>query len=172
MNTLPVEIPDVYTVPQPSSVPATLLQDFEYEDSYYEVFQANASLSTEITHTGNSSLKMTGIGGEWHTVGAYLYNRPLDLTSFSRICIWVYDDTNGNNTMGLRLLDKFGGSWEVWSDWLNACDTTHTQLNSWVRMCFNLAVFDQDQVDLSALAKVQMCMYSNGDYYFDDITVY
>jgi beta-galactosidase len=168
MSPLAVEIPDVYSVSQPSNVPAALLQDFEYEDSYYEGHQANTSLSTEIKYSGNSSLIMTGTGGEWHTVGVYLYNRPANVNPYGKICIWVYD-TVGTNTMGLRLLDTDGASQTVWSDAENACDNPQTRRNSWVRMCFNLTLFNQ--VDLSALNKVQLTMFWDGVYYFDDITI-
>jgi len=154
--------PPGQTVPeQPGSVPPTLLQDFEYEDSGYRVFQAEAILSTEIKHGGNSSLKMTGTGGEWHTVGAYLYDRPLDVTSATQICVWIYD-TVGRHTVGMRLWDKYGVNQEVWSN-------GRTQLNKWKQVCLSLS--DYDQVDLSTLAKVEMCMYWDGVYYFDDIAV-
>ncbi|MFO8089954.1 MAG: glycoside hydrolase family 2 TIM barrel-domain containing protein, partial [Desulfatiglandaceae bacterium] len=154
--------PPNQTIPQqPQSVPDTLLQDFEYEDSYYAAFQAEASLSIEVKYSGNSSLKMTGTDGEWHTVGAYLYQRPRDITTANQICIWVYD-TVGRNTVGLRLVDKYGNNQEVWSN-------SRTQLNKWKQMCFNLSDFDQ--VDRSVLTKVQMTMYWDGVYYFDELTV-
>jgi beta-galactosidase len=168
VSPLTVEIPHVYSVSQPSNEPATLLQDFDYEDSYYEVYQANADLSTEVKHSGNSSLRMTGTGGDWHTVGAYLYNRPANVNPCGKICIWVYD-TVGTNTVELRLLDTAGTSQPVWSDAENACDNPKTQLNSWVRMCFNLAIFDR--VNLSALNKIQVTMFWDGAYYFDDIVI-
>ncbi len=163
-NTLAPTVPPPpsQTIPQqPQSVPATLLQDFEYEDGYFAAFQAEASLSTEVKYSGNSSLKMRGTGGEWHTVGAYLYHRPLDITTANQICVWVYD-TVGRNTVGLRLVDKYGSNQEVWSN-------NRTQLSKWKLMCFSLSDFNQ--VDLAVLAKVQMTMYWDGVYYFDEITV-
>jgi beta-glucuronidase len=168
LTPLAIEIPEVYSISQPASVPTTVLQDFEYEDSYYEAKQASVSLSTEVKYNGSSSLQMTGIGGEGHTVGVYLYHRPININSYSKICLWVYD-TIGNNTLELGLLDVNGSSQEVRSNLENACDNPNTRKNSWVQMCFNLAIFNQ--VDLSALNKIQMTMYLDGIYYFDDIIV-
>lgn len=168
MLPLPVGIPAVYPTSQPTNVSSMVLQDFEYEDSHYGVDQVDTSLNNAIKHRGNSSLQMTGTGGTWHTMGAYLYHRPVNVSSRSKLCLWVYD-TVGSNTLELGLLDADGLSQAIWSDWENACDNPNTQQNSWVRMCFNLELFDQ--VDLTSLNKIQITMYRNGTYYFDDFIV-
>lgn len=149
--------------------PSLMLQDFENEGSYYNVFQANGSLSSDIRHSGTSALRMTGTTGDpGHTVGAYLYDRPVDLTRYDQICLWVYD-TVGSNTMELRLVNTDVISQAAWTeDYSDDVDNIRTQQNQWVRICFNLAIFNQ--VDLSAVNRVQMTMWHNGEYYFDDIS--
>jgi beta-glucuronidase len=159
MTSFGVEVPDAYTLAQPSAIPPKLLQDFEYEDSYYEIWQARASLDSAIKHSDTRSLKMTGTGGEWHTVGIYLYNRPIDASIYTNICVWVYD-TIGANTLGLRLVDKYGMSQELWS-------TDQSVKTMWTQFCFKLDDFNQ--IDRATLTKAQLTTYWDGVYYFDDI---
>jgi hypothetical protein len=170
MTPLPVEIPADYTVSQPLAVPVGLLQDFEYEDSYYygDPVTTSASLSFEVVQSGTRSLRMEGLAGPWHTLGVYIYDRPVDIASYHKLCVWVYDG-QGSNTVELRLFDDSGSSQAVWSDKSDACEPTHTISGTWVQMCFNLAAFSE--VDLSALNKAQITMYHEGIYYFDNMIV-
>ncbi|NOK61463.1 MAG: hypothetical protein GFH27_549311n130 [Chloroflexi bacterium AL-W] len=105
----PVDIPAEYVAPQPAEVSnAPLLQDFEAAESYYKVFESESRLTTNIVYNGNSSVKMVGTG-EFNGVGAYLYQRPVDASNYSQVCVWTYDII-GNNPLRVRLLDANGGN--------------------------------------------------------------
>lgn len=166
---LPVEIPADYVVSQPITVPVSLLQDFEYEDSYYsDAVTTSVSLSSGVVQSGTRSLRMEGLAGPWHTLGVYIYDRPVDIASYHKLCVLVYDG-QGSNTVELRLFDNSGSSQAVWSDKSDACEPTHTISGTWVQMCFNLTAFNE--VGLSALNKAQITMYHEGIYYFDNMIV-
>lgn len=145
---------------QPANVPSGVLQDFEYADAFYNVWQEQGQLTTEKAKAGSWSLKMTGTGGNYHTIGAYLYGRPVNTTGKSNVCVWIYD-TVGQNTVGIRLIDSAGSNKEVWT-------TSRTQKNRWKLMCLPLASFS-DIVNVAAVAKVQLTMYWNGVYYWDHL---
>jgi glucosylceramidase len=148
--------------------PAGILQSFESEGTYYSDYQATASLSTEVAYSGSSSLKSFSESGEWHTVGAYLNDRPINAAGFESICLWVYDTTAADNTMGFRLIDASGASQEFWTDHAAIGSNPKTAQNTWVQMCFQLSAYTL--VDLTSLDRVQVAMYWPGVYYFDDIT--
>lgn len=154
--------------PTPTPHPPGLLQGFEEEGTYYEVWQATASLGS-IAHGGTTSLQSTSTSGTWHTVGAYFDNHPINVTALDYICLWVYDTTpNANNTLGFRLFDATGASQEYWSDHSPIGTNPRTRKNEWVQMCFKLSAYTL--IDLSRLDRAEMCMYWAGTYYFDDIT--
>ncbi len=154
--------------PTATPYPAGALQPFETEGTYYTDYQATTSLTTSVVHGGASALQSFSDTGVWHTVGAYLNDRPINATGLDRICLWVYDTTAADNTMGFRLVDATGASQELWSDNPVIGSNSKTVQNTWVQMCFKLAPYTL--VNLAALDKVQMAMYWAGTYYFDDIT--
>jgi glucosylceramidase len=156
--------------PAPTLTPAPVgvLQSFEAEETYYADYQATTSLTTEVVHGGASSLKSFSETGTWHTVGAYLEDRPVNVSDLDRICLWVYDTTAADNTLGFRLVDASGTSQELWSDHAVVGSNPKTVKNTWVQMCFKLEPYTL--VNLAELDKVQMAMYWAGTYYFDDIT--
>jgi glucosylceramidase len=168
--------PGATVTPEPTNTPAAvatpypagILQSFESEDTYYSDYQATASLSTEVAHSGNSSLKSFSESGEWHTVGGYLNDHPINATGFERICVWVYDTTAADNTMGFRLIDSSGASQEFWTDHAVIGSNPRTAQNTWTQMCFKLSAFTL--IDLTSIEGVKMAMYWPGTYYFDDIT--
>lgn len=148
--------------------PAGELQPFESEGTYYTDYQATTSLSTESVHGGTTSMKSFSSTGEWHTVGAYMNNHPINASGFEKICLWVNDTTAADNTMGFRLVDSTGASQEIWSDNAAVGSNPKTVSNTWVQMCFKTSAYTL--VDLTKLDKVQMAFYWAGTYYFDDIT--
>jgi beta-glucuronidase len=159
LPTREVEIPEDYLAPQPTTVPALpVLQDFESPESFYDVFRSSNRLDTTIVHSGKFSLKMVGTG-EFNGVGAYLYQRPVDASAYSQICVWAYD-TQGNNVMRLRLLDSDGGNQEIEGP-------ATSRRGEWTELCFNLSAFDQ--INVAKLAKVQFTMQPGAVYYFDDL---
>ena len=160
----------VTATPSPTSTPypAGILQPFEVEGTYYTDYQATTSLSTEQVHGGTYSMKSLSTSGEWHTVGAYMTDHPINASGLDRICLWVYDTTAADNSMGFRLIDASGASQELWSDNPAVGTNSKTIQNTWVQMCFKLSAYSL--VNLNALDRVQMAMYWAGTYYFDDIT--
>jgi beta-glucuronidase len=145
---------------QPASIPSGVLQDFEFADSFYNIWQEQGQLTTEKAKVGSWSLKMTGTGGDYHTIGAYLYGRPVNTTGKTNVCVWIYD-TVGQNTVAIRLIDSAGNNKEVWT-------TTRSLKNKWKLICLPLSSFS-DTVNLTKLAKVQLTMFWNGVYYWDHL---
>ena len=156
---LEVTTPSQSVPGQPASIPSGVIQDFEYVDAFYNVWQETGQITTQKKKFGMSSLKMTGTGGDYHTIGSYLYGRPINTTGKTNICVWIFD-TVGNNTTAIRLIDTAGNNTEVWT-------TALTQRNTWKLMCLPLSSFSG--VDLTKLAKVQLTMFWNGVYYFDQL---
>jgi hypothetical protein len=151
--------PSQSTPGQPGSVASGLLNDFEYADAFYNVWQETGEISTQKKKFGLRSLKMTGTGGDFHTIGSYLYGRPVNTTGKTNVCVWIFD-TVGNNTAAIRLIDAAGNNVEVWT-------TALTQRNTWKQLCLPLSSFSG--IDLTRLAKVQLTMFWNGVYYFDQL---
>ena len=160
--------PTATAAPTATPYPAGPLQPFESEGTYYTDYQAVTSLTTSVVHGGASALQSFSDTGAWHTVGAYLNDRPINASDLDRICLWVYDTTAADNSMGFRLIDGTGASQELWSDNPVVGSNPKTVANTWVQMCFKLSAYSL--VDLTKLDKVQMAMYWAGTYYFDDIT--
>jgi hypothetical protein len=150
------------------------IQTFEAEETYYSDYQAEVSLDTEIFHGGISSLKAFSESGEWHAFGAYPDPRPIDLSSASKLCFWIYDTTTNNNgaaenTVGVKLFDASGANEEIWTDNTAAGANPKTVTNEWVQMCLNLSAYTA--IDLSQVDKIQFALYWAGTYYVDDIQV-
>ncbi len=151
------------------------LQNFEQEETYYSDYQANVSLSTEVFHSGASSLMATYDTGEWHAFGAYPNPKPVDLSKFDKLCFWIYDTTANNdgkadNTVGVKLFDSSGANQEVWTDHELAGQNPKTVTNEWVQMCINLSAYTD--VNLTQIEKIQFALYWAGTYYVDDIQAY
>ncbi|MCS7010117.1 MAG: hypothetical protein N2049_00570 [Anaerolineales bacterium] len=151
------------------------LQGFEQEDTYYSDYQAEVSLSNEVVHSGNSSLKMFYESGEWHAFGGYPNPKPVDLSKFDKLCFWIYDTTTNNdgkadNTVGVRLFDSSGANQEIWTDHELAGQNPKTVTNQWVQMCINLAAYTD--INLTQIEKIQFAVYWAGTYYVDDIQAY
>src|SRR5258706_229323 len=154
--------------PTATPYPAGALQPFETEGTYYTDYQATTSLTTSVVHGGASALQSFSDTGVWHTVGAYLNDRPINATGLDRICLWVYDTTAADNSVGFRIFDASGANQEFWSDNSQIGTNSKTVQNTWVQMCFKLSAYNS--INLAALDKVQMAVYWAGTYYFDDIT--
>mgnify|MGYP001111364038 CR=1 FL=1 len=154
--------PSQTTPGQPDSVPAGILQDFEYPDSFYNVFQAEGELDTAKVYSGQYSLKMVSTGDTYHTIGVYIYNRPVDVSSYSSVGVWIYD-TVGQNTLEIRLTDSHGDTQAIWTN-------QRSLKNRWKLISNSLASYTQ--VDLTKIIKIEFCEYWEGTYYFDDAKVW
>lgn len=147
-----------------------ILQDFESAGSFYPEYQVDASLASDIVRSGESALAAIGKPGTWHTVGAFIDDGPVDVSSMNRVCLWVFETGTPQdaNTVGLRLIDVEGNSHEVWSDDVDAGGNPKTVKNAWTRMCFALRAFRG--VDLSSLERAQFAVYWQGSYRFDALS--
>lgn len=156
---------------QPPANP--LLLDFENEPEIFSQSNAQVSLADN-AHSGQASLRITSSQGNWHVGGARFSPRPLDLSAFDSLCFQVYDTTPGDppgsgNSVGVRLVDAAGKSFERWSDHAEAGDNPKTSQNQWTQMCLALASFQF--IDLTKIEEVHFNVYWPGDWYFDDIQV-
>ncbi|MBZ0277012.1 MAG: hypothetical protein K8I60_12755 [Anaerolineae bacterium] len=161
-------------VPDPAAnVTQTVAQDFEADGTFYSDYQADVSLSTDVVHSGASSMMATYAEGEWHAFGAYLNDSPVDVTGYDKVCFWFNDTTTNNegkasNTIGVKLFDAAGASAEVWTDNPDAGVNPKTVTNEWVQFCNNLSAYTG--IDMTQIEKVQFAMYWFGTYYVDDIS--
>ena len=133
-------------VPTPMPAVTTVIQDFETNATPYDVYQAAASLATDVVFSGKQSLKSESTEGEWHTVGVNLSTEPVNLTPFAKLCFYVYDTTTANNgdaknTVGVKLIDSTGASVERYTDNEGVGANFKTSLNQWTLMCMNLITF-------------------------------
>ncbi|PIE82480.1 MAG: hypothetical protein CSA11_00325 [Chloroflexi bacterium] len=142
-----------------------VLQEFETEGTYYDVWHATSSLSNT-ARFGTYSLQMVGTVDPWHTVAAELNNSPVDATGFSEMCFWVLDTARSDEGIAFKLVDDHDVSQEIWSNDLPT--PIRTVQNEWVQMCFDVAAFTE--VDLSAIDHVEFTSYWDGPYLYDHIT--
>jgi hypothetical protein len=114
-------------------------------------------------------------GGTGGTVRFYSSTSPINLCSATAISIMVYD-TQGNNTVELRLQDKDGHeSKAVWSD---PEKSIHCQ---WTTITWSLSSFGSagpcqvegrdgaPPVDLEQIVAIELYEWNNGIYCFDDV---
>jgi len=166
-------VDDIEFVNGPVAPEPKVGQDFEGNDApFYADYQAEVSLATDIVKSGKGALKAVGPSGEWHAFGATFNQQLFDATGYGRVCFWIYDTTTNNdgkadNSVGVRLFDASGTNQEVWSDAANAGANPKTVTNEWVRICMNLAAYNE--LDRTKLEKIQFAMYWPGTYYVDDI---
>jgi hypothetical protein len=103
---------------------------------------------------------MTGTGRRLPHHRAYLYGRPVNTTSKTNVCVWIYD-TVGQNTVAIRLIDSAGNNKEVWTN-------DRSLKNKWKLICISLSSFS-DTVDLTSVVKIQLTMFWNGVYHWDHL---
>jgi hypothetical protein len=173
--------PDAEVTPEATEEPLDLsnmvlqldyVQGFEVEDTYYENYQADLSLSSEVVLSGESALMAASEEGEWHAFGTYPEPRPFDASDYDVICFSIYDTTANNNgladnSVGVRLFDTNLIDQEAWTDHVGAGDNPKTVQNEWTQMCVNLALYPN--IDLSQVDKIQFALYWAGTYYVDDV---
>ncbi|MCP4288413.1 MAG: hypothetical protein GY792_28965 [Gammaproteobacteria bacterium] len=165
--------------PTPSPTPNPLaFQDFEPEncpdtDCFWDIYYAACSIDSTVVHQGNQSLRCymhaeADGGSDEHggTVGILpSLNTPADLSSGTTLSIWAYEyqtEEPDGNTVQLRLSDGSGNrSGPVWSE-------MSTDQNSWTEITWPLSAFTG--IDKSNIVNIEIYMYWDGVYYFDDIT--
>ena len=86
---------------------------------------------------------------------------PVDLSSAKNIFAWVYD-VQGGNTVQLVIWDSAGNrSNEVWS-------ARPTTKEGWTKITWVLSSFKG--IDLHQVNYIEIYMFNDGEYYFDDIS--
>jgi len=138
--------------------------------SYFQdIYQSSPVFDTAVTHSGARSLKITaGSGGGTVGVSAAAPSGYLDLSTAKSVSVWVYD-TQGNNTIQLRLRDANGNGGSggdanfLWSD-------AASVKNQWTKITFHLNRYpDVANLDLTRISKLELYEYNQGTYYFDDL---
>src|SRR3989338_9114060 len=136
---------------------------------FQDIYQSSPAFETTTVHSGTRSLKITAASGGG-TVGILAANSStyLDLSTATSLSVWVYD-TQGNNTLQLRLKDNNGdgGSGSdanfLWSD-------AASVQNQWTKITFDLNRYpDAANLDLDRISKIELYEYNQGVYYFDDL---
>lgn len=147
--------------------------------SFYEKYRMNCRLEL---HHGRRSVCCTtdyadteGHGG---TVGIYLLpGDSIDLSSATTMSVWVYD-TQGNNDLELRLVDRNECASKIdWSD-MKAVHNTWTQIN-WSLTLPEFSNLDPDPkfsaagctaFDKHRVKSIELFEWNDGIYYFADLT--
>lgn len=175
-----LNISNPITVIGPSSgsvqvgVSSNVFQDFEPNNgtsgSYFQdIYQSSPVFETANVHSGTRSLKITaGTGGGTVGISAADNSGYLDISTAKSVSIWVYD-TQGNNTIQLRLRDADGDGGSggdanfLWSD-------DSSVQNQWTKITFDLNRYpDVANLDLTRISKLEFYEYNQGTYYFDDL---
>ena len=165
------------TVTKSIDVPVSnnVFQDFEPGNGtpgvYFEdVRQTISSFETSRIHGGTRSLKVSTQDQYGGTVAILAANSSgyIDLSSATSISIWVYD-TQGNNTVQLRLKDNDGdgGSGDDGNYLWSSMSSVHGQ---WTKITWYLNDYpDVNSLDLDRIAKIELYESNKGTYYFDDL---
>ena len=122
---------------------------------FWNVWDSQPALSTTQVFRGGQSLVTQG-----HTVGINPSSSgTVDLSGARSFLVWVYD-TQGNNSVELRLRDSSSNSQTVWS-------TMSSVQNTWTLISWPLSSFNQ--VDLAHTQNAELYEWNQGTYYFDEI---
>jgi glucosylceramidase len=144
------------------------LQAFEAAGAAFPVHQVDVGPSSQ-GWAGSRSLKATGTGGPWHTVGIYPAGGPADLRTVDRLCLRVNDQTGtSGNTLAVKLVDIHGVRQEVWSDDAAAGLNSLTSSGEWVKLCWQTSAF---AVDLARVDHLQLTWYWPGAMLVDDVSL-
>jgi len=149
-------------------------------DYYYDVYWASPGLVESPVHEGKFALKMEAQGGanggpgdpSGGTVRIYPASPTwyVDMSEATSLSVWIYD-TQGNNTVELRLRDIDGDGGDrtqpgttLWSD-------EYTQQNQWTRITWDLTKYpDVPNLDWDKISSIEIYMWWDGTYYFDEVT--
>lgn len=153
-------------------------QDFELGNGttgayFWDVAWETPAFESSIVHGGRRSVKMTAPSGNPQggtiAIAAASPVGYFDLRYAQTFSVWVYD-TQGNNTVQLRLKDSDGdgGSGEdgyyLWS-------TMSSVQNQWTKITWNLSQYPNvPNLDKNKIAWVELFEWWDGTYYFDDLT--
>ena len=150
----------------------TFLNRTELLTSKYfkDIWQSDAVLNLSTVHGGARSLKISaGSGGG--TVAVYPANstQVVDLSAATTFSVWVYD-TQGNNTIQLRLRDSDGDGGSGGDGYYLWSSNASVQ-NVWTKINWDLTTYPSvPNLDKNKIASVESYEFNQGVYYFDDTT--
>ena len=146
-------------------------QDFEESTqgsvmSSENVWKVDCALESAIVYQGERSLRCQARAGQDNsanhggTVGIYpSADLPVDLSSATVFSVWVYD-TQGNNTIELKLCDSSRCSSAIWSE-------MQSSKNQWQQITWLLS--NLTGIDRSQVYKIEIYEWHDGFYYWDNI---
>lgn len=113
-------------------------------------------------HSGIYSMKAVLVGGHGGTIEINPENSSVvDMSHATNFKFWVYD-TEGHNTIQLRLVDSSGSQYDA------VYSTMQSVSNKWTNITIALTNFHHE--DLAHIAQIQLYEYNDGIYYFDDLS--
>jgi hypothetical protein len=133
-------------------------------DYTWSVFNSTPAFTSTAAnvHDGSRAVSMIAASGGG-TIGLYPSASSRDISAVALFSVWVYD-TQGSNTLELRLVDSSGNSKAAYSS--NAAVK-----DQWTQLIWPLTYYS-GSVNLAAIKSVQLYEYNAGTYYFDDIGSY
>jgi len=149
-----------------------VFQDFEpgngtQEAYFYDAWRSTSSFETDVVHKGTRAVKMVvppeinNANGATIGITAASQVGYIDLSDATSLSVWVYD-TQGSNTIELKLKDLFGNIGSgLWS-------TENSVWNTWTKITWDISEYSG--VDMSRIASVELYEWNEGTYYFDDVT--
>lgn len=166
-----------YQVPPPTPPPPSrVFQDFEKDNGtppgqyFWEVWHTTCAFSASPSaHSGKRAVRVWASAEEKGWPGSHggtmgiipAAGGPVDLSGATTLSVWIYD-TQGNNTLELKLRDIFGNvSDGVWS-------TMSAFQDQWTQVTWDLDDFEG--VDKSRVKNIELYEWNDGVYYFDGVT--
>ncbi|MEM2878814.1 MAG: PKD domain-containing protein [Candidatus Hadarchaeales archaeon] len=137
---------------------------------FQNIWHTASSFESLLVHSGSRSIKVTtDVGGGTIRIMAASPSGYFNLENVSAISVWIYD-TQGNNTVQLRLKDIDGDGGRgpdenyIWS-------TMTSRENQWAKITWDMSYYpDVEGLDMDKISSIELYMYWNGTYYFDDVT--
>ncbi len=130
------------------------------------IWYAQCEFEPKLSHTGKQALLVKVLrhqsGNEkGGTVRIFASSRsPINVLNGRIISAWIYD-TNGNNTVELKLCNGDKCPDRVWS-------AMRSTKNQWSEITWPISSFTN--IDKSGITAIEMYEYNDGIYYVDDIT--
>ncbi|KPK42530.1 MAG: hypothetical protein AMJ78_02260 [Omnitrophica WOR_2 bacterium SM23_29] len=161
---------------QSEQITTVSLQNFEPENStedeyFLNIWETEPDFATDIVHSGSRSLMLEANNEAGGTVGIRIASEDgyVDLSKGKKISIWVYDTTEGSNSIQIRLKDTEdnGGSGEdrnyLWS-------TKKTKKDTWTEIAWRLDKYPEvEDLNLTQISSVEIYVPVEGTYYLDDV---
>lgn len=163
---------DTYTAEiEVSGTGENVFQDFETNNGtsgayFYDAWRCTSSFETDNVHRGERAVKMVvppeinQTNGGTIGINAASPVGYIDMSGATVVSVWVYD-TQGNNTLELKLKDLLGNIGPgLWS-------TETSVQNTWTKITWDISEYSG--VDMSRISSIELFEWNEGTYYFDDV---